>query len=85
MIILLALLNDIPILTITYDNARISSKPVRWDMYEMFVMAFWLGVAGVMSSFTLYVLLKDYWRLSQDLISVYYIYKTVGCGTWNNF
>ncbi len=68
MIILLALLNDIPILAIAYDNARISSKPVRWDMYEMLVMAFWLGVAGVVSSFTLYVLLKDYWRLPQNLI-----------------
>jgi len=68
MIILLALLNDIPILAIAYDNAKISSRPVRWDMYEMLVMAFWLGVAGVMSSFTLYVLLKSYWKLPQDLI-----------------
>ena len=29
MIILLALLNDIPVMAIAYDNAKISEKPIR--------------------------------------------------------
>ena len=32
MIIVLALLNDIPILAIAYDNTRIRNRPIRWDM-----------------------------------------------------
>ncbi len=80
MIIILALLNDIPILSIAYDNAKISPKPVRWDMYEINIMAFWLGVAGVMSSFTLYVLLEEYWKLPQDLIQSIIFTKLIVAG-----
>ncbi|NPA16652.1 MAG: plasma-membrane proton-efflux P-type ATPase [Aquificae bacterium] len=80
MIILLALLNDIPILSIAYDRAKIAPKPVRWDMYEMLIMSFWLGVAGVMSSFTLYVLLEEYWKLPQDLIQSIIFTKLIVAG-----
>ncbi|NPA52574.1 MAG: plasma-membrane proton-efflux P-type ATPase [Aquificae bacterium] len=80
MIIILALLNDIPILSIAYDNAKISPKPVRWDIHEINIMAFWLGIAGVISSFTLYVLLEEYWKLSQELIQSIIFTKLVVAG-----
>ena len=32
MVVLLALLNDIPIMMIAYDNAPVALRPVRWDM-----------------------------------------------------
>ncbi len=80
MIIILALLNDIPILAIAYDNAKISPKPVRWDMYEINVMAFWLGVAGVISSFLLFFLLVEYWKLPEDLIQSIIFTKLVVAG-----
>ncbi len=80
MIIILALLNDIPILAIAYDNAKISPKPVRWDMYEINIMAFWLGVAGVISSFTLFFLLVEYWKLPEDLIQSIIFTKLVVAG-----
>jgi len=54
MIILLALLNDIPILTLAYDNTKVEKKPVRWDMKEILVLSSWLGIAGVLSSFTIF-------------------------------
>ncbi len=54
MIIILALLNDIPIMTIAYDNTKVRMKPVRWDMKEIFILATWLGLAGVISSFLLF-------------------------------
>jgi H+-transporting ATPase len=47
MIIILALLNDIPSMTITYDNTKVDKKPVRWNFKEIFVMSSWLGFAGV--------------------------------------
>jgi hypothetical protein len=39
MIILLALLNDLPILTIAYDNTWLSDKPVRWEMRRVLTAA----------------------------------------------
>ena len=32
MVVLLALLNDLPIMMIAYDNAPVARSPVRWDM-----------------------------------------------------
>ena len=62
MIILLALLNDIPIMTIAYDNTKVESKPVRWDMKSVFVLSSWLGIAGVISSFLIFYITMVYLR-----------------------
>ena len=62
MIILLALLNDIPIMAIAYDNTKVEDKPVRWDMKKIFTLSSWLGIAGVLSSFTLFYIAMVYLR-----------------------
>ena len=59
MIILLALLNDLPILAIAYDNTKVSQKPVRWNMQELLTVSSVLGTMGVISSFLLFFLLKE--------------------------
>jgi H+-transporting ATPase len=66
MIILLALLNDIPIMTIAYDNTKVEEKPVRWDMKIIFVLSSWLGVAGVLSSFTIFYIVMIYLKSHPD-------------------
>ena len=66
MIILLALLNDIPIMTIAYDNTKVESKPVRWNMKSVFVLSTWLGVAGVLSSFTIFYIVMIYLKSHPD-------------------
>ncbi len=58
MIIVLALLNDIPVMMIAYDNAPSNDKPVRWDMKEVLTVATVLGIAGVVSSFILFYWLQ---------------------------
>jgi H+-transporting ATPase len=58
MIVLLALLNDIPVLAISYDNVAKQTKPVRWQMKEMLIVASVLGLLGVASSFLLLYLLN---------------------------
>ena len=80
MIILLALLNDIPILTIAYDNTRIKTQPVSWDMKEVLVLSSWLGTAGVISSFLAYFLLRDYFKLSNELIQSIIFMKLIVAG-----
>ena len=51
MIVLLALLNDAPIMTIAYDNVRYSNEPEKWDMRRTLGIATFLGLIGVVSSF----------------------------------
>jgi H+-transporting ATPase len=53
MIVLLAILNDIPIMTIAYDNVRVSSSPEIWDLRRLLFVATYIGIIGVISSFLL--------------------------------
>ncbi|WP_331775311.1 plasma-membrane proton-efflux P-type ATPase [Sulfurospirillum sp. 1612] len=57
MIIILALLNDIPIMAIAYDNTKVGEKPLKWDMKNIFVLSSWFGIAGVFSSFTIFYIM----------------------------
>ncbi len=79
MIILLALLNDIPILAIAYDNTKVDVKPVRWNMPEMLTVSSVLGVAGVLASFLLFFLLKEY-DFSEDMIRTMLFLKLIVAG-----
>jgi H+-transporting ATPase len=56
MIVMLALLNDLPIMMIAYDNVRIHEKPMRWNMREVTVVASLLGTTGVVASFLLFII-----------------------------
>ena len=79
MIIILALLNDIPILAIAYDNTRIDRKPVRWNMKEMLTISTTLGVTGVISSFLLFFFL-EYYGFSEPMIQSMLFAKLVIAG-----
>ena len=79
MIIILALLNDIPIMTIAYDNTKVDKEPVRWDMREMLTISTMLGVAGVLSSFLLFFILMRM-QLPTALIQSLFFAKLVIAG-----
>jgi H+-transporting ATPase len=50
MIVLLALLNDFPIMMIAYDNAKVADRPLRWDMPKVLTVAAALGTSGLVAS-----------------------------------
>ncbi|HEB95602.1 MAG TPA: HAD family hydrolase [Sedimenticola thiotaurini] len=79
MIIILALLNDIPILAIAYDNTKIERRPVRWNMPEMLTVASTLGIAGVLSSFLLFFILMEL-KFSTEMIQSLMFAKLVIAG-----
>lgn len=79
MIILLALLNDIPILAIAYDNSKVHQRPVRWNMRELLTISSILGLAGVISSFLLYYILREQ-GLSEDIIRTLIFLKLIIAG-----
>jgi len=80
MIIILALLNDIPILAIAYDNTKIRKHPMTWNMKEMFSISSVLGLAGVVSSFLLLYILLTYLELPLPLIQSIFFAKLVVAG-----
>jgi H+-transporting ATPase len=63
MIILLALLNDLPIITIAYDNTWLDPRPVRWQMPRVLSVATVLGLVGVVETFGLLLIVKYGFKL----------------------
>ncbi len=53
MIIALALLDDVPIMTIAYDNTRVDDKSVRWHMPRVLSCSAVMGLLSVAQSFGL--------------------------------
>ena len=53
MIVALALLDDIPIMTIAYDNVVPAPKPVRWQMHRILVFSSLMGLLAIAQSFGL--------------------------------
>jgi H+-transporting ATPase len=75
MIVLLAILNDIPIMTISYDNVRFQNKPQTWDMKNLLIIATFLGVIGVGSSFLILYIGLQVFHLSPFLLQSFIYLK----------
>jgi len=75
MIVLLALLNDGAILSIAYDNAKVSAKPEKWEMQRVLGVATTLGIAGVIASFGLFYLGEHVFKLSREMIQTFMYLK----------
>ncbi len=80
MIMLLAILNDIPIIAIAWDNAPTPRHPVRWNMSRVLSMASMLGLGGVISSFFFYYYLRVYTNFPQEVIQTMVFLKLLVAG-----
>ena len=80
MVVLLALLNDLPIMMIAYDNAPFARQPVRWDMGRVLTVASVLGVFGVFSSFGMFWLARNYLALPAALVQSLIFLKLLVAG-----
>jgi H+-transporting ATPase len=56
MIVLIALLDDIPIMTIAYDNSVLPKQPVRWRMRRLLLVSGFMGLMAVVQTFGLLVI-----------------------------
>jgi H+-transporting ATPase len=68
MIILLAFFNDLPIMTIAYDNTWLDPNPVRWDMKRVLSVSTVLGLVGVVETFGMLLIGKRLLNLNVDQI-----------------
>jgi H+-transporting ATPase len=75
MVALLALLNDLPIMSIAYDNVRYSSDPEKWDFKVVLTMASFLGVIGVFTSFIILYLGQHVLALGREVLQTFIFLK----------
>jgi len=75
MIVLLALLNDLPIMTIALDNVKYSDRPERWTMPVVFGVAASLGLMGVVASFGIFYIGMEYFHLSKEMLQSFIYLK----------
>ena len=75
MIVLLAILNDLPIITIAYDNVRFSGKPKRWNMRTVLGIATFLGIIGVLSTFGIFYIGLNIFNLDTAVLQSFIYLK----------
>jgi H+-transporting ATPase len=75
MIVLLAILNDLPIITIAYDRVRYSNKPEKWNMRTVLGIATFLGIIGVFSTFGIFYIGLNVFNLNADVLQSFIYLK----------
>ena len=80
MIVVLAIINDIPIMMIAYDNAIAATRPVRWQMNRILTLANILGFLGVAESFLLLWIAREYYHLSPGIVQTLIFVKLAVAG-----
>jgi len=80
MIIILALLNDGPIMMIASDRAEPAPRPVAWEMGRVLGLSSVLGVLGVVASFGLFWIAEEWLRLDRGAIQTLMFLKLTVAG-----
>ena len=80
MLVLLAVLNDFPIMMIAYDNVRVAPRPVRWLMSRVLAVAVVAGTTGVIATFILFWIARDILQLPPEQIQTVIFLKLLVAG-----
>jgi H+-transporting ATPase len=79
MIVLLAILNDGAILSIAYDNVRVSNRPQKWHMRSVLGIATIIGAFATIRSFGIFYLGTTVFHLDIDTLrTLVYLNLSVG-------
>jgi len=80
MLVLIALLDDIPVMTIAYDRTETVNSPQKWNMSRVIGLATFLGALGVVSSLLLFYIGKVILNLDTGVIQSLIFLKLVVAG-----
>jgi H+-transporting ATPase len=80
MIILLAFLNDVPIMAIAYDRTWLDPTPVRWDMRRVLTVSTVLGLFGVIQTFGILIAARLWLKLDDAQIQTLIFLKLAVAG-----
>jgi H+-transporting ATPase len=79
-LILIALLNDIPIISLAFDAVKIPKRPSKILVKERFLLSSLYGMVGVMNSIILFILMTNVWHLTWPTIQTMYFLKLTVSG-----
>ena len=79
-IILLAFLNDIPIITLAFDRVKRADRPAELAPRERFTLGTLFGLVGVANSLIMYFLLADVFHLPLAIIQTAFFLKLTVSG-----
>lgn len=78
-LILLAFLNDLPIISLAFNRVAVTNKPSSINVKQRFVLSSLLGLIGVLNSLLMFYLTFNVFRLSLPVIETLFFLKlTVG-------
>lgn len=80
MIVLIVLLNYVPIMAIASDNAHYSETPEKWNMQIVLGPGTILGLMGVVSSFIIFYLGQQVFRLNGEALQSFIFLKLAIAG-----
>ncbi len=79
-IILIALLNDIPIISLAFDKVRTTNRPAKIDAKKRFTLSSLYGLVGVANSLLLFFLAKNIWHLDWTVVQTMFFLKLTVSG-----
>ncbi|MCL5797740.1 MAG: plasma-membrane proton-efflux P-type ATPase [Patescibacteria group bacterium] len=79
-IILIALLNDIPIISLAWDRVRIAQRPEKIKVKERFLLSSLYGLAGIGNSLILFFILTKIPQVTWSMIQTIYFLKLTVSG-----
>lgn len=80
MIILLALFNDAPIMAIAFDRTLVDPRPVKWDMRRVLTISTVLGLIGVLETFLILIIAKNWLKFDIPEIQSFIFLKLAVAG-----
>jgi len=79
-LIVLALLNDIPIISLATDRVRIGKRPAHIQVRKQFTQALLYGMVGIVESLALFFFALDYLHLPMPIIETLFFLKLTVSG-----
>ncbi len=79
-IILLALLNDLPIIALASDHVKTTNRPAKIDAKKRFILSSSFGLVGVANSLLLFFLVRSVWMLPWEVVQTMYFLKLTVSG-----
>jgi H+-transporting ATPase len=79
-LILIALLNDIPIISLAFDKVKVNKSPSKIEVKKRFILSSLYGLVGVCNSILLFILMKSIWHLNWETIQTMYFLKLTVSG-----
>lgn len=79
-IIMIALLNDLPIVSLAFDRVKIANRPSKINVRKRFVIGSLYGLVGIANSLILFFIMQNIAHLDWGLIQTIYFLKLTVSG-----